>query len=79
VAQVVLNGARILSVIGELVARGVAQHVAMDKERKAGSLPSSGNHALITSHTEWRARNGERKGLGRNAVGEISILCFRLD
>jgi hypothetical protein len=47
-----LNGSRILTVIGQLVAAAVPQHVAMNRERKACGLARAGNHPLIASDAE---------------------------
>ena len=48
--EIVLNGAGVLAVIGQLVAAGMAQHVAMHRERKASCLTGPCNHALIAGH-----------------------------
>src|SRR5262249_58802653 len=52
-AQIVLDGPSVLAVIGELVTAGMAQHVAVDQEREASSLPSPRHHALTTSNAQW--------------------------
>ena len=49
-AEIVLDRSRILAVIGEFVAAGMAQHVAVNEEAEACTLASSGHHALITSN-----------------------------
>jgi len=36
VAEVMLNGPRVLAVVRQLVAGGMAQHVGVDRERDAG-------------------------------------------
>jgi len=41
----VLKRARVLTVIGELEAAGVAQHVGMDWERHLGGLAEPTHHA----------------------------------
>jgi hypothetical protein len=44
VAQVVLDGSRIVTVVRELVATRVAKHVRMDGEGESGFLAGSSNH-----------------------------------
>jgi hypothetical protein len=38
----------------------MAQHVAVNEERKACSLASASNHALIASHAERRQALGDK-------------------
>jgi hypothetical protein len=52
VAQVTLNGPRVLPVIGKLVAAGMTQHVAMNQEREFGSLSHPVNHPLIACNAK---------------------------
>jgi hypothetical protein len=52
VAEIVLNGAGVLAVVGELVAARMAEHVRVDQEREARGLASPRNHALIASHAQ---------------------------
>ena len=64
-AKVVLDCPGVLAVVGELVAAGMPQHVAVDEEREAGSLTSPCDHALIASHAQRRQAFGdERVGAG---------------
>ena len=51
-AEVVLDRPRVLAVVGQLIPARVAQHVAVNEEREAGSLTSTSDHALIPSHRE---------------------------
>jgi len=51
-AKVMLNGSGIVAVVGELVAAGMAQHVAVNEKGEPGSLPGPGNHALISGRAE---------------------------
>lgn len=44
--QIRLDGARVLTLGGELVATGVAEHVRMAGEFKAGELASSGDDVV---------------------------------
>jgi hypothetical protein len=57
--EICLYRPRVLAVVGELVAGAMAQHVAMDKERKLGRLPGPRDHALIAGHTERGAALGD--------------------
>jgi hypothetical protein len=54
VTEIVLNCPRVVPVIGELVAAGMPQHVAVDQERETRGLAGAGNHPLITRNAQWR-------------------------
>jgi hypothetical protein len=58
VPEVVLDGSGIVAVVGQLVAGGMPQHVAVDKEREAGGLASSSYHALIPGNAQGRQALG---------------------
>ena len=58
VAEVVLDRPRVLAVVGQLIPARVAQHVAVNEEREAGSLTSTSDHALIPGHRERRQALG---------------------
>jgi hypothetical protein len=45
VAQVVLNGAGIVTIIGKLEPTGMAQHMGMDREGEGGELASTGEYS----------------------------------
>jgi hypothetical protein len=47
VAEIVLDSASIVAIIGELVAACMPQHVAVDEEAKASSFTGPGDHALV--------------------------------
>lgn len=47
VRETASNGSRIHAVVGELLAAGMARHVAVDQERKARILAEPSHHALI--------------------------------
>jgi hypothetical protein len=51
----VLDGPRILAVIGELIAAAMPKHVAMDEEGKACGLARASHHTLIARHGERRS------------------------
>src|SRR6516164_5429694 len=55
VAEIGLDGARVVAVVGELEAAGVPQHVGMHEEREFRSHARPGNHALISGYGQWRA------------------------
>ena len=69
--QVVLDRARVLAVIGELVATGMPQHVAVHEEREAGRLSCPCDHALIAGHAE------RRQALGNEHVGASRCFAFQ--
>jgi len=54
-AEVMLDGPRVVAIIGKLVAAAMPQHVAVDEEAKAGGLAGPRNHALIAGNAERRA------------------------
>jgi hypothetical protein len=55
VAQIVLQGASILAVIGQLEAAGMAQHVRMDGKRHLGGFAEAGNEMMETHRADWSA------------------------
>src|SRR5262249_55914670 len=60
VAKIVLDRSRVPSIVGQLVAARVTQHMAADLEREARRLASARNHALVTCHAQGRhALGGE--------------------
>jgi hypothetical protein len=48
VAEIGLNGARVVAVIGELEPTGMPQHVGMNEEGEFRSYARPGHHALIS-------------------------------
>ncbi len=48
--EVVLDCARILTIIRKLIAAAMAEHVAVDKEGEARGLASPRDHALIAGN-----------------------------
>jgi len=64
VAEIRLDGAGVVSVIGELVTAAVAQHVAVDQESELGGNPGPGHHPLIAGDAQRRAPLGY-KDVGR--------------
>jgi hypothetical protein len=54
VPQIMLDRSGVLTVVGQLVAAAVAQHVAVDKKPELGRLAGPGNHALVAGDAERR-------------------------
>src|SRR5262249_32098177 len=55
VAEIDLDGASVVAVVGELKPAGMPQHVGMHEEREFRSHARPGNHALISGCGQWRA------------------------
>ncbi len=55
VAEISLDGARVVAIIGELEAAGVAQHVRMSEEREFRGDARPGHHPLISGDGQRRA------------------------
>src|SRR5262249_51155971 len=55
VAQIGLDGASVVAVVGELEPAGMPQHVGMHEESKFRSHPRPGHHALISGYGQRRA------------------------
>jgi hypothetical protein len=53
-AQIALDRSAVVAVVGELIASGMPQHVAMDQEREFDGFPGSGHHALIACNAQRR-------------------------
>ena len=45
--EIVLNRPGVMAVVGQLVAAGMPQHVAVDQKREPCRLPGSGDHSLM--------------------------------
>ena len=58
VAEVVLQGPRVVTIIGPLEPAGVAKHVRVDREWHLGGLPDALNEAVETDGTDWSAALG---------------------
>ena len=59
VAEIILDRAGIVTVTGQLVARGMAKHVRMHLERQLGLLPGSFDHVVEAFRGEWSATLGD--------------------
>ena len=55
VAEIVLQGASIVAVIGQLEAAGMAQHVWMDGERHPGGLAKALDEVMEAHRADWSA------------------------
>src|SRR6266478_8858283 len=58
VTEIMLNCPRVVPIIGELVAAGMPQHLAVDQERETSSLAGTGDHPLIARNAQWRTPFG---------------------
>jgi hypothetical protein len=72
VAYVVLEGARVMPVIGKLVARRVPQHVRVDWELKFGDLSCPGDHLQKT------CGRGRTDALGKEDISRFRVISTRL-
>ena len=59
VAEIGLDGARVVAVVGELEPAGMPQHVGMHEEREFRRDARPGNHALISGYGQRRATLGD--------------------
>src|SRR5262249_53526205 len=55
VAEIRLDGACVVAVVGELEPAGMPQHVGMHEEREFRRDVRPGNYALISGYGQWRA------------------------
>src|SRR5262249_36935583 len=65
VAEIGLDGASVVAVVGELEPAGMPQHVGMHEEREFRSYAGPGNHALISGCGQWRATLRDEDVWGR--------------
>src|SRR5262245_6128835 len=68
VAEVVLQGPRVVAIVGELEPTGMAQHVWVDRERHLGSLADALDEAVEANRTDWPA------ALGNEYVGVFGVV-----
>ncbi len=71
VAEIRLDAAGIVAVIGALVAAAMAQHVAVDQESELGGNPSPGHHPLIAGDAQRRAPPAPNS-IARNPNGRLA-------
>ena len=67
-AQIMLDRARILAVVGELIASRMAQHVPVDREVDTGLASWGGRPNGVILHGS---------GIGRNVEGGLAGACPR--
>ena len=53
VPEIVLQSSGIVSIVGELVPAGMAQHVRMDRERHAGGFPEALDEPMEADRAHW--------------------------
>src|SRR5262245_28685167 len=84
VAEIVLQGASIVAVIGQLEAAGMAQHVRMDGERYLGGLAEP-YHEMVEAHgvigpprsltNTWTSLGFSRRSLRKARISSPRIGC----
>src|SRR5215831_8568001 len=65
VAEIGLDGASVVAVVGELEPAGMPQHVGMHEKREFRSHARPGNHALISGYGQRRATLRDEDVWGR--------------
>src|SRR5262245_55210500 len=69
VAEVMLQGARVVAIVGELEPTGMAKHVRVDGEWHLGGLPDTLDEAVEANRTDWPA------ALGNEDVGVFGMVA----
>src|SRR5262245_29237936 len=69
VAKVVLQGPRVVAIVGELEPAGMAEHVRVDREWYLGGLPEALDEPVETDGTDWSA------ALGNEHVGVCRVIA----
>ena len=65
-AEVVLQGPRVVAIVGELEPAGVAKHVRVDRKWHVSGFPEPLNEPVETNGTDWPAALGnEHVGVSR--------------
>src|SRR5499427_396249 len=72
VSEIVLQGPRVVAIVGELEPAGMAKHVRVDREWHFGRLAEALNEPVETDGTDWPA------ALGNEYVGVFGILTAEL-
>jgi hypothetical protein len=67
VPEVVLQGARVVAVVGELEPTGMAKHVRVDREWHLGGLADALDEPVETDRADWSA------ALGNEYVGVCRV------
>jgi hypothetical protein len=69
VPEIVLQGPRVVAIVGELKTTGMAQHVWVDREWHLGGLPESLDKPVETDGADWPA------ALGNEHVGVCRVIA----
>src|SRR5262245_9214862 len=69
VPEVVLQGARVVAIVGKLEPAGVAKHVRVDREWHLGSLTEALDKPVEPNGTDWPA------ALGHESVGVCRVIA----
>ena len=69
VPEVVLQGPRVVAIVGELEPAGMAKHVRVDREWHLGGLPEALDEPMETDGTDWPA------ALGNEYVGVSGVIA----
>ena len=69
VTEVVLQGPRVVAIVGELEPAVMANHVRVDREWHLGGLPEALDEAMETDGTDWPA------ALGNEYVGVRRVIA----
>jgi hypothetical protein len=69
VPEIVLQGSRVVAIVGELEPAGMAKHVWVDREWHLGGLTDTLDEAVETDGADWPA------ALGNEYVGVLRVLA----
>ena len=69
VPEIVLQSSGIVSIVGELVPAGMAQHVRMDRKRHPGGFPEALDEPMEADRAHWSTP------LGNEHVGIRGVLA----
>src|SRR6516162_6135864 len=69
VSEVMLQGPRVVTIIGQLEPAGMAKHVGVDREWHLGGLPQSLDKPVESNGADWPA------ALGNEYVGVFGIIA----
>src|SRR5262249_45456364 len=70
VPEVMLQGPRVVAVVGQLEPTGMAKHVRVDGEWHLGDLAEALDEPMEPNGTDWSA------GLGNEYVGVLRVLAL---
>ena len=70
--EVVLQGPRVVAIIGQFEATGMAKHVRVDREWHLGGFPEALDEPVETDGTDWPA------ALGNEYVGVCRVIARSL-